>query len=211
MSDFTSGPPDAESNAEQLIGNSESLYGVIDRQNVHGLNLTVPEDAKETIKAWADRESTVKYADSNVDDQMIIHIPFSQNVRLKSLLLKLGRGEVTPRHLRVFANYPNIVDFSDAENTKPSLNISLQEGETGVIEYPLRVASFANVTSLSLYFDDAIGGESSRVYYIGFKGDTRQYRKEGMNKLEIPAANAADAPLVDRVSERNAAQQPTAK
>ncbi|KAA1472107.1 DUF1000-domain-containing protein [Dentipellis sp. KUC8613] len=142
---------------------------------------------------------------------MIIHVPFSQNVRLKSLLLKLGRGEVTPRHLRVYANYPNIVDFSDAENTKPSLNISLQEGETGVVEYPLRVALFANVTSLSLYFDDAVGGESSRVYYIGFKGDTRQYRKEGTNKLEIPAANAADAPLVDRVSERNAARQPTAK
>jgi hypothetical protein len=43
---------------------------------VHGLNLTVPEDAKETIKPWDERESTEKFADSNVDDQV------RENVRL---------------------------------------------------------------------------------------------------------------------------------
>ena len=34
------------------------------------MNLTVPEDAKETIKPWDERESTEKFADSNVDDQV---------------------------------------------------------------------------------------------------------------------------------------------
>lgn len=37
---------------------------------MHGLNLTVPEDAKETIKPWDERESTEKFAESNVDDQV---------------------------------------------------------------------------------------------------------------------------------------------
>lgn len=63
-----------------------------------------------------------------------------------------GRGEVTPRHLRIYANHPTIVDFADAETTKPQLNISLLEGETGVVEYPLRVAAFTSITSLSLFF-----------------------------------------------------------
>lgn len=36
-------------------------------------------------------------------------------------------------------------------------------------------------------------------------------RKEGTNKLEIPAANAADAPLVDRVREKSAGQQSLAR
>ena len=40
------------------------------RGSVHGLNLTVPEDAKETIKPWDERESTEKCAESNVDDQV---------------------------------------------------------------------------------------------------------------------------------------------
>ncbi len=100
---------------------------------------------------------------------MIIHVPFTQNVKLKSVLLKLGmcsarvilaidlicalgRGETTPRHLRIYANHPTIVDFSDADNTKPQVDISLLEGETGVTEYPLRVAAFTSITSLSLFF-----------------------------------------------------------
>jgi len=201
-----------ESNASQLVGsNTDNLYGVIDRDNVHGLNLTVPEDAKETIKPWDERESTEKFAESNVDDQLVIHVPFVQNVRIKSLLLKLGRGDVTPRHLRVYVNRANAIDFSEVDDVQPSLNISLLEGETSVTEYPLRMVAFSSINSLSLFFSDSVGEESSRVYYIGFKGETRVIRKEGSNKLEIPAANAADASLTDRVREKSAAQQPTAK
>ena len=49
----------------------------------------------------------------------------------------VGRGEVTPRRLRIYANRANIIDFSEAEDVQPSLNISLLEGETSVTEYPL--------------------------------------------------------------------------
>lgn len=76
---------------------------------MHGLNLAVPEKAKELIKPWSNREDTTQFADSCVDDQvrmdhaepggdimrpclqMIIHVPFSQNVRIKSVILKLGK------------------------------------------------------------------------------------------------------------------------
>ena len=140
---------------------------------------------------------------------------------------------MTPRHLRVYANRANIIDFSEAEDVQPSLNISLLEGETSVTEYPLRLAAFSSINSLSLFFvrnpcnpilscpypcpyelneqSDSVGGESTRIYYIGFKGETRIIRKEGTNELEVPAANAADASPIDRLKERGAAQQPTAK
>ncbi|TFK38012.1 galactose-binding domain-like protein [Crucibulum laeve] len=200
------------STASNLAGNdSQNLFGVIDRDNVHGLNLSVPEDAKEIIKPWDARDDNSKFAESGVDDQLIIHIPFTQNVRVKSLLLKLGRGEVTPRHLRIYANHPTIVDFAEAENTKPQLNISLLEGETGVVEYPLRVAAFTSVHSLSLFFNDAVGEELSRIYYIGFRGDMRSVKRDVNSLLEVPAPNAADAPLVDKVTEKAAGQQTTAR
>ena len=63
-----------------------------------------------------------------------------------------GRGEVTPRQLRVYANRANIIDFSEVDDIQPSLNISLLEGETGVTEYPLRKAAFSSINSLSLFF-----------------------------------------------------------
>jgi hypothetical protein len=59
---------------------------------------------------------------------------------------------VTPRRLRVYANRANIIDFSEAEDVQPSLDISLLEGETSVTEYPLRLAAFASINSLSLFF-----------------------------------------------------------
>ena len=55
---------------------------------------------------------------------------------------------------------------------------------------------------------DSPGTDSIRLYYIGFIGDTRSSRKEGNQKLEIPAANAPDA-RIDGVRDKNAAGQQT--
>lgn len=68
------------------------------------------------------------------------------------VLIDPGRGETTPRHLRIYANHSTIIDFADAETTRPQLSISLLQGETTVTEYPLRVAAFANINSLSIFF-----------------------------------------------------------
>ena len=95
---------------------------------------------------YAERANTVNLTETRLDSLQI-------SMRLFLIVTApTGRGEFTPRHLRVYANHPQIIDFSDADTTKPHLNISLLEGETGVVEYPLRVAAFANVTSLSLFF-----------------------------------------------------------
>ena len=121
------------------------------------------------IKSWDDREDTTKFAESGVDDQLVIHVPFTQNVRLRSILLKLGefmfnfvtlalryialgRGDSEPRQLRIYANHVHIVDFAEAEDIAPQFDISLLEGQSGVTEYPLRAAVFANIHSLSLHF-----------------------------------------------------------
>ncbi|KAI4525312.1 DUF1000-domain-containing protein [Schizophyllum commune Loenen D] len=203
--------PSSSSSLNADTADASNLFRVIDKDNVHGLNLAVPESAQAVIKPWHEREDTTVFADSGVDDQMIIHVPFTESVRLRSVLLKLGRGESTPRTLRIFANHPNIVDFADAENTRPQLNIRLLEGEVEVVEYPLRVAAFTSVTSLSLFFSDAVGEDTSRLYYLGFRGDLRNPKKDANSKIDIPAANAADAPLVDRVSEKSAGAQTTAR
>lgn len=137
-----------------------------------------------------------------------------------------GRGELTPSHLRIYANHPQIIDFADADTTKPHLDISLLPGESGVTEYPLRVAAFANINSLSLFFvsrlflyvytasmqqSDSTGGDTSRIYYVGFKGDVRSLSKDPDSKVAVPAANAADAPIFDRLSEKSGGQQTTAR
>lgn len=80
---------------------------------MNGLNLTVPEHAKEVIKPWDKRDTTEQWVESGVDDQVsltvlcsipyqflfrvtdrlcqiILNIPFTQSVRVRSLLIKIG-------------------------------------------------------------------------------------------------------------------------
>lgn len=80
-------------------------------------------------------------------------VPFEfQLYNLLPLPLFEGRGDLAPRHVKLYSNHPNIVDFSDAETLRPHLDFALLEGEIGVVEYPLRVAAFTSVHSLSLLF-----------------------------------------------------------
>jgi hypothetical protein len=122
--------------------------------SIHGLNLPIPETARDVIKPWDARDSTDKYAESNVDDQLIIHVPFLESVRIKSILIKTGRGDLAPQNLNVYTNPPTIVDFADAEsgNVKPQLETALKTDEAGVVEYPVKAAVFGNISSLSLFF-----------------------------------------------------------
>lgn len=189
---------------------SDNLYTSILKFDVHGLNLTVPEDAQAVIKSWGDREDTTQSAKSNVDDQLVLFIPFAENVRIKTLLLKHAGGENAPQRLRMYANRAGIVDFDNVDNIRPHFDIALQSG-VSIVEYPLRAPVFSSVHSLSLFFSDAGGGECTELYYVGFRGNTRSTRREGTQKLEIPAANAPDAKIIDRLAERTAAQQDTAR
>jgi len=185
-----------------------NLFSVIDRDNVFGVNISVPEDAKELIKPWHERESMVKFAESNVDDQLIIHIPFIEQVRIRSIFLKPARGEPSPTRVRAYVNRPFGIDFGEVDDLKPQQDISLLEGAVEVAEYPVRVAAFANVSSCTLLFSDPPAGDLSRIYYIGFRGERRSPQRDPNTKIDIPAANAADAP-VDRLAEKAANQQNT--
>lgn len=62
------GAVDSEVNPDPA--ETSTLFSVIDRDKVFGLNLTVPEDAKELFKPWNERESVDKWVDSGVDDQV---------------------------------------------------------------------------------------------------------------------------------------------
>jgi len=191
-------------------GSSEvtNLFGVIDRDNVFGLNLTEPESAKEVIKPWDGRENMERWVETGEDDEMILHVPFTQNVRVRSVVLKLGRGELCPRRLRLYVNAPDGIGFSEVESTKATQDISLLEGAETVAEYPVRVSAFASVSSVTLFFSEAPSGDLSRVYYVGFKGESKRPLKEAGTKMDLPAANAADAP-VDRLAERTPGNQST--
>lgn len=148
-------------------GDETNLYAQIDRDKVFGLNLSDPAIASNCIKPWDKRTDLTNYTESGVDDQFIITIPFIAPVRIKSILVNVGRGDFAPQRLRAFVNRPNGIDFEDLEQSasgdargavgpassgKPQADFTLQEDSIGVNEYPVSISRFQNTNSVSLVF-----------------------------------------------------------
>ncbi|KAL7410250.1 PITH domain-containing protein [Mrakia frigida] len=160
-------------------------------------------EAKVVIKTWEERDDEFSWVDSGVDDELILTIPFIQNVRVRSILVKTGRGEYCPSVLRIYANRAAGLTFPDslpvsAGGLKPSQEIALLSSSSstlGVTEYPLKVSVFTDVVSLSLYFGASEGGEKTRIYFVGCNGDPRNPSKSHDSEMTIPAAQGADAPI----------------
>jgi hypothetical protein len=105
-------------------------------------------------------------------------------------------------------NRVNGIDFSEAEDVKAEQEWELLEsegGQKGAVEYPVRMAKFANVSEVDLFFVSSLSAfprrraltdpdpftsqanarsqSHSRIYYIGFMGETRQLKKEPGDRL----------------------------
>jgi hypothetical protein len=77
------------------------LYSQIDIDHVIGLNESQPGASATVIKPWHERYDLSKYVQSDVDEQLIIHIPFTGMIKLKSILLYTLPDDSAPSKLKV--------------------------------------------------------------------------------------------------------------
>jgi hypothetical protein len=67
-----------------------------------------------------------------------------------------------------------LVDFDEV--SKPcQQEIELVQSRDAV-EYQVKVSKFSNVQTLSLFFPSNFGAESTRIYFVGFKGEFTEVR-----------------------------------
>ncbi|KAJ3414129.1 hypothetical protein HDV05_007073 [Chytridiales sp. JEL 0842] len=183
-----------------------SLYKHIDTDNVRALNEAVDGSGKTIFKPWDQRFETTKYLESDADAQLIIFIPFTGNVKLKSILLYGDPGDTHPTMMKAYINRED-VDFDSVESIQPPdgewnlLHSHLQFQSLGqggakqIPEYQTRVTKFTNVRNLTLYFpENASGDEDSvtRIRYIGLKGEWEEVKRDPIITLYELAANPAD-------------------
>lgn len=62
------------------------------------------------MRAWADWE---KNMESEVDDSLILTIPFTANVKLRSVVLKCGPGDHTPKSMQIVRPLSFLFDLVD--------------------------------------------------------------------------------------------------
>ncbi|KAJ2096097.1 hypothetical protein GGI09_004532 [Coemansia sp. S100] len=113
--------------------------------------------------------------ESDVDEQLVLHIAFSQPLKLHSIMIK-APADRAPKNIRLFANRMDI-GFDDAEASEATQEIELTEEvykKGGVVN--LRYVRFQNVSSLSIYVADNLGDDDvtaiSQLAFIGTAVDT---------------------------------------
>jgi len=174
------------------VGPQDNLYIHIDRPNVVALNTV--EEGSVVIKPWHQRLDETKSLESDADDQIIIRVPFTGSVRLRSLLLKTGPEGQTPSKVALYANEAGL-DFEDIANKTPTQEFDVAQGrELG--EYAVKTAKFSNVSSVTLFFPAAQGAETTQIYYVGFLGHWTERKNQPVITVYEAQANIADHPKI---------------
>ncbi|KAI1293301.1 translation protein [Xylaria venustula] len=166
-----------------------SLYQHIRFDDIVTLNESERDAGKAVVqKTWSDRLQVEPELVSDADEQMIMNIPFTGQVKLHSILLRSSPSPSAPQKLQVFINRDDI-DFDSASQRKPTQEFELSQ-TSEVQELPVKRALFSSVRRLSLFFvnnfatarhgsdddsdSDSEAGEdeeATRLSYIGFKGE----------------------------------------
>jgi hypothetical protein len=189
------------------------LYEQIDFSAVQCLNEAEPRSASKILqKTWTERNNPEPELNSDVDEQLLLHIPFvalltssdviellndtvrfAGQVRLHSILIRTSTTPSAPSTLHLHINRDDL-DFTLASDLTPTQTLSIGQSND-VQEYPVKRALFNSTRSLDLFFEDNWGGgdeDVTRISYLGFKGEFMKLSKEPISFLYEAAANPAD-------------------
>ncbi|KAJ3029695.1 PITH domain-containing protein 1 [Rhizophlyctis rosea] len=162
-------------------GREFTLYQQVDIDRVRCLNESENGAAKTVFKSWEEREDRTQFVESDADEQLIIHVPFTANVKLKSIAIIADHSDQAPSKLKAFVNRDDI-DFDTADSTEATQEWDLVDPQHiplgSLPEYPTRIAKFSNLRSVTLYFPENFGGETTTIFYIGLKGEWMEINKD---------------------------------
>ncbi|OAA67896.1 DUF1000 domain containing protein [Niveomyces insectorum RCEF 264] len=183
-----------------------SLYQHIDFDQVVTLNEARAGAGRAVVrKTWADRLAPDPELASDVDPQLLMHVPFTGQVQLHAVLLRTSATAAAPRTLHVFQNREDL-DFGSVEDAVAAGQAAqtFELAQTAdVQELAVKRARFGQVRRLTLFFPDNFGDdqddddndEPTRVSYVGFRGAWMQLGRAPVNILYEAAANPSDHAL----------------
>lgn len=173
------------------LGFQYSLYNKIDLDHVECLNECVEGSAKYVFKPWEDRLNMEKYVESDADEELLFNIPFTGNIKLKGIIVIGGENGMHPNKMRLFKNRPHLI--FDETSIKADQEFEMHRDENGILEYPTKIVTFSSIYSLSLHFPSNFGSETSKIYYIGLKGEFLEPRRDQITICTYEArANPSD-------------------
>ncbi|KAG7121768.1 PITH domain-containing protein P35G2.02 like [Verticillium longisporum] len=184
----------AAAGKEEGEAEGHSLYQQINFDEITTLNEAVPDSGRAIVKkTWADRLSVDVELESDADEQLLMNVPFTAQVKLHALLLRTSPAPSAPRTLHVFLNRDDL-DFASAEDSPPTQTFELAQ-TSDVQEIPVRRALFGKVRRLTLFFPDNFSAgddDVTRLSYVGFRGEWTALGRAPTNIVYESAARPSD-------------------
>eukprot|EP00003_Mantamonas_plastica_P002732 TRINITY_DN1209_c0_g1_i2.p1 TRINITY_DN1209_c0_g1~~TRINITY_DN1209_c0_g1_i2.p1 ORF type:complete len:125 (+),score=33.25 TRINITY_DN1209_c0_g1_i2:148-522(+) len=101
----------------------------IDTTKLRALNLQDKKSVGDVFKPYDDRfDGKFIESDEDVDEEIILFIPFVCDVQIKSICILGGEDDKSPSTMKVWTNREDI-DFSNADNIKCTQKV--REGGSG--------------------------------------------------------------------------------
>ena len=177
-----------ECNCSQCIfGEEETLVdltNVVSKTEVFALNEKEHLSCQKLFKTKEEMLDRTNYCESNDGDiDLIIHIPFSSQVNLKSMIIIGGEDGMSPAKIKIFVNKKvSDIDF-DLKDATPEQEQVCVENPEGTLPYHFKANKFHSVWSLTLVVMLNHGADNTRFYYIGFEGANSHKKKEFKIKI----------------------------
>ncbi|KAJ2161770.1 hypothetical protein GGF46_001189 [Coemansia sp. RSA 552] len=154
-------------------GEAKSAFGVVGHSDLTKLVLKTQceclnqNDDHLLENVFAEGDARLE---SDVDEQMVLHVAFNQPIKLHSLMIKAPLDQA-PKSIKLFANRTDI-GFDDAEQAEATQEITMTGDmykQGGVVN--LRYVRFQNVNSLSIFVADNLEDDDvtaiSQLAFIG--------------------------------------------
>lgn len=134
-------------------------------------------------------DSAKDWVQSGADDQLLLFLPFQSSIKLHTLqftsLPSQSHDDVSrPEVIHLYINRPQIMDFSEADDTEPTQAITLTAGDwnaDGTANVGLRFVKFQKTTTLIVYVQKGCNGAETvrldRLKLIGEAGPKREMGK----------------------------------
>ncbi|KAH9424675.1 PITH domain-containing protein 1 [Dermatophagoides pteronyssinus] len=156
-------------NDPENLGILYSLYTKIDLSKLECLNETVEGSGRLVFKPWEERLNMENFVESDCDEELLFKIPFTGNIKLKGIIIIGGEDETHPSRLRIYKNRPDM-SFDDV-SVEADQEFEIMQDQTGTLEYPLKIVKFSNVFHLTIHIPKNYGANTTKVYYIGLRGE----------------------------------------
>ncbi|RZC52291.1 hypothetical protein C5167_020717 [Papaver somniferum] len=172
-----------ESASTAITRNQVDLLDFIDWSGVECLNQNTSHSVVNALKQGYREDEGLKL-ESDADEQLLIYIPFTQVIKLHSMLI-IGPEEDGPRTVKLFANKEHM-GFSNVSDYPPSDTVVFTPEHLKGKPVALKYVKFQSVRSLTIFIEEnQEGADITQVQKIVLYGSTVETTDmKGLKKIE---------------------------